>query len=140
MVNSTRLKDKLLAEIPELETYRKGRDVLLAFHKDVGSILSQASDFNEAILLAKAATILRRQMLDHKSKFDGTFHETCIEESMPPTLLQFVAMIEYGADIKSQLRFGASKTDLAMAQLLQYNCYARYITGTQRIGKHLFQF
>ena len=38
-------------------------------------------------------------------------------------------MIEHGADIKSQLRFGASKTDLAMAQLLQYNCYARYRKG-----------
>ncbi len=34
-------------------------------------------------------------------------------------------MIEHGADIKSQLRFGASKTDLAMAQLLQHNCYGR---------------
>lgn len=129
MVNSTRLKDKLLAEIPELETHKKGRDVLLAFHVDVGSILSQASDFNDAILLAKSASILRRQMVDHKSKFDGTFHESCIEESIPPTLLQFVGMIEHGADIKSQLRFGASKTDLAMAQLLQYNCYARYKEG-----------
>ena len=35
----------------------------------------------------------------------------------------------HGADIESQLRFGASKTDLAMAQLLQYNCYARYRKG-----------
>ncbi|KAJ8415350.1 hypothetical protein AAFF_G00423300 [Aldrovandia affinis] len=62
-------------------------------------------------------------MLDHKSTFDGTFHELCIEQAIPLTLLQFVAMLEHGADIKSQLRFGASKTDLAIAQLLQYNCY-----------------
>ena len=38
-------------------------------------------------------------------------------------------MIEHGADIKSQLQFDASKTDLAMAQLLQYNCYGRYREG-----------
>ncbi len=38
-------------------------------------------------------------------------------------------MVEHGADIKSQLRFGASKTDLTIAQLLQYNCYARYKEG-----------
>ena len=38
-------------------------------------------------------------------------------------------MIEHGVDIKSQLRFGASKTDSAMAQLLQYNCYSRYKEG-----------
>ena len=37
-VNSTRLKDKLLGEIPELEAYKKGRDVLLAFKEDVGFI------------------------------------------------------------------------------------------------------
>ena len=38
-------------------------------------------------------------------------------------------MIEHGVDIKSQLRFGASRTDSAMAQLLQYNCYSRYKEG-----------
>lgn len=128
-VNSTRLKDKLLAEIPELESQRKGRDILLAFQKDVGLVLSQASDYTEAMTLAKAAKILRRQMLQHKSKFDGTFHKGCIGEAIPTSLLQFVAMVEHGADIKSQLRFGVSKTDLTIAQLLQYNCYARYKEG-----------
>ena len=38
-------------------------------------------------------------------------------------------MIEHGVDIKSQLRFGASKTETAMAQLLQYNCYSMYKEG-----------
>ena len=68
-------------------------------------------------------------MLDHNSTFDGTFHEGCIEQAIPSTLLQFVAMLGLEADIKSQLRFGASKTDLAIAQLLQYNCYAKYKEG-----------
>ena len=60
-------------------------------------------------------------MLDHKSTFDGTFHEGCIKQAIPLTLLQFVGMLEHGADIKSQLRFGASKKDLPIAQLLQFN-------------------
>ncbi len=40
----------------------------------------------------------------------------------------------HGADITSQIRFGATTTDLAMAQLLQYNCFAKYKEGatTQR--------
>ena len=38
-------------------------------------------------------------------------------------------MSEHGVDIKSQLRFGASKTESAMAQLLQYNCYSMYKEG-----------
>ena len=65
-INSTRLKDKLLAEIPELKPHKKGRDVLLAFQKDVGFALSQASDYGDAMTFAKAAKILRRHMLDHK--------------------------------------------------------------------------
>ncbi len=136
-VNSTRLKDRLLAEIPELEAYKKGRDVLLAFKRDIGPVLSDASNYSDAIILAKAANILRRQMVDHKCKFDGTFHDSCTTDSVPPVLLQFVCMIEHGADIKSQLTFGATTTDLAMVELLQYNCFAKYKEGaaTQRHSK-----
>ncbi|KAH3796019.1 hypothetical protein DPMN_149583 [Dreissena polymorpha] len=34
-------------------------------------------------------------------------------------------MIEQEVNIKSQLQLGASKTDLTMAQLLQYNCFSK---------------
>ncbi|KAH3711848.1 hypothetical protein DPMN_071523 [Dreissena polymorpha] len=130
-VNASRLKDKLLAEIPELEAHRKGRDVLLAFKQDVGEALSQTMDYSDALIVTKAAKILRKQMIEHKINFNGSVHEHCIEDSLPSILLQFVCMIEHGADIKSQLTFGASKTDLAMAQLLQYNCCARYQEGAK---------
>ena len=125
-VNSTRLKEKLLTEIPEFESHKKARDILLAFKK----ILVQASNYSEAIIFAKAAMILRGHMIHHKSAFAGTFHGGCVECAIPSTLLQFVCMIEHGADVKLHLRFGASKTDLVMSQLLQYNCYARYREGT----------
>ena len=39
-VNKTRLKEKLLAEIPELEAHKSGREVLLPFKKDIGPVLS----------------------------------------------------------------------------------------------------
>lgn len=74
-VNSTRLREKLLAEIPELTAHKQGRDVLLAFQKHVGLALSQASEDSEALIMAKAAKILISHILDHKSRFDGTFHE-----------------------------------------------------------------
>ena len=62
-VNRTRLKEQLLERIPELEAHRKGRDVLFAFRKDVGAIL--ASKYSEAIHIAKAAEIIRKEMLHH---------------------------------------------------------------------------
>ena len=89
-VNSTRLKEKLLSEVPELEAHKQGKDVLLAFQKDVRFVLSDASDY-----YSEAANILRRHMLNHKSKFCGTYHEGCIQQAIPPTLLQFVAMLEH---------------------------------------------
>ena len=121
----------ILKEIPELEAHTSGRDVLLAFAKDVGSVLSQATDYSEALILNKAAKILRRRMISKGFSFGGNFYDGCVEDSLPPALLQFVCMIEHGVDIKSQLEFGASKSDQAMAQLLQYNCYARYREGAK---------
>ena len=50
-------------------------------------------------------------------------------DAILPSLLEFICMIEHGVYIKSQLKFGASKTDSAMAQLLQYNCFSRYKEG-----------
>ena len=51
------------------------------------------------------------------------------KEVIPSSLVQFVGMIEHGPDIKSQLRFDVSKTALVIAQLLQYNCYAKNKEG-----------
>ena len=84
-------------------------------------------------------------MLDHTSMFDGTFHDGCIEEASPSSLLQFVGMIEHGADINSQLRFGVSKTDLVIEQLLQYKCYEstqkeQQLIDTQQTEIPHFQF
>ena len=73
----------------------------------------------------KAAKILRGHMIDHKSAFAGTFHEGYVEYAIPSTLLQFVCMIEHGAD-KSQLRFVASKYNGSAFS----NCYGRYREGT----------
>ena len=92
-VHSTRLKEQLLAQMPKLESYRKGLDLLIAFHKDIGPILSQASNYSEAIILSKAANILHNHTLDHKSKLNGDFHEGCIDDSISPMLLQFVCMV-----------------------------------------------
>jgi hypothetical protein len=88
-VNSTRLKENPLAEIPGLEARKQGRDVILAFQKDIQLILSEASDYSDAIALAKAAKVLRKHMLQHKSAFDETFYEGCVEDAVPPTVVFF---------------------------------------------------
>ncbi|XP_064117878.1 uncharacterized protein LOC135223345 [Macrobrachium nipponense] len=129
-VHPTRLKDQLLLYIPKLQANHQGREVLLAVETDVGSILSEASHYGEAIHLAKAAGIIRQDKLCQKSNFSSYFLGKDLEQAVPPSLLQFVCMIEHGADIKSQLHHGASKSAFPTSQLLQYNCFAKYKEGT----------
>ena len=129
-VHSTRLKEQLLARIPELEAHKKGHDVLLAFKTDIGSVPHEASQYSNAIHLSKAADILRKEMLQHKTEFSNELKDVFGEEAIPPALLQFVCSIEHGVDIKSHLTHGITKSDLAMAQLLQFNCYSYHGEGS----------
>jgi len=147
VVNSTWLKDQLLSHLPELEAYHEGRDVLLAFHSDIGAFMEEASKTCDAINLSKSAAIIRKEILAHKWTFEKTLEGgSNIEEAIPPSLLEFVRMTtEHGADIKSQIKHGATKSVLAIAQLLQYNCLQRtkkihLLTDTQKNVKLHLQF
>jgi len=71
-LNATRVKEQLLSHVPQLEAHRQGRDILLAFSNDVGSILAEAVKYGDAVHLAKAASILRKQMLGHKPKSNAS--------------------------------------------------------------------
>ena len=65
-MHTTRLKQKLLARFPDMRAQIKGRDVLLAFDEDVGHAISKACDYDDdddAVLLARAAQIVRRTCL-----------------------------------------------------------------------------
>ena len=131
-MNSARLKEQSLSHVPHLEAHRPGRDVLLAFRNDVGSILAESTKYSEAVHMVKAAAILRRELLGHKSKFDFTLSDDCLKKAIPLSLLAFVCVIEHEADIQSQLKCGASKSDFA--QLLHYNCFEKYKEGVKVQG------
>ena len=56
-INSTRLKDCLLVQIPERNTYTEGKEVRLAFSSDIGAALHFAKTHDhdaKAMYLAKA--------------------------------------------------------------------------------------
>jgi len=57
-VNATQFKDKICKYVPQLEAYPQGRNVLLAFKKDIGQALADACKYNtdeDALCLARAA-------------------------------------------------------------------------------------
>ncbi|KAH3888379.1 hypothetical protein DPMN_012412 [Dreissena polymorpha] len=52
-VHSTRLKDRLLAESPEIEAHESGRDNVLAFKKDIGQIYQKLLSYLTQLYSAK---------------------------------------------------------------------------------------
>ena len=75
-INSTGLKDRLLVQTPELSTYTEGKEVKLAFSRNIGAALNFAKTHDhdaEAMYLAKAAMLLRRELFCKKQCFNGAF-------------------------------------------------------------------
>lgn len=126
--HTSRLKDRLSAQIPQLEADKQGRDLLLAFKEDVGLALQRVnyaeSCDTEGLHLAKAANIVRRHMQELKQSFNGSFDKMCQENSAPSSLPCLV-MILYGPNTESQSNSTAVQSSLSIAQLMQYNSFVR---------------
>ena len=114
-VNSTRLKDRLLAQIPALRAQNKGREVFLVYDKDIGAALQFAvgnSNDSNAVHLAKAAQIVRKDMLEKKQNFNGTFISSCQKDSVPTSLLALVTMMLEGPNIQDQTDLETIESDI----------------------------
>jgi hypothetical protein len=123
-LNSTKLTYCILSHIPDISVHKEGRDVLLAFAGDVRKACDLDYD-DDAICLARAAKIVRRDMLKLQSTFTGTFDKDCQVKSVPHSLLTLVFMIHRGPSIMAQGADGFSQATLSVAQLLQYNCFVQ---------------
>ena len=128
-VHSTRLKERIHAYFPDMGAHKQGREMVLVCNKDVGSAIRKACETdvdNDAVHLAKAANIVRRDMFKLKKQFSGSFDAKCQEESVPISLLVLVYMVLNGTDIKTQLSSASvPQPTLSLAQLLMFNCSVR---------------
>jgi hypothetical protein len=52
----------LLLKLQELKPFHNGREALLVFEKDVEPALVSACDYTDAMYLAKASEIVRREI------------------------------------------------------------------------------
>ena len=123
-VNTTHLKQRLLAHFPDMRAHTKGRDVFLVFDEDIGAALGKACEQDsdsDAVQLARAAQIVRRHMFEDPKPFNGSFEEMCQEKSVPNLLLALVNMVLEGPSIKDQIRESSTPAALSIAQILKYN-------------------
>ena len=120
-VHATRLKDQLLVQIPELQAHREGHDVMLAFEKDAGQIWRSYS----------SGTGCRNDMAWHASA------QITVQQHLPwwiswrccPLITASICTHDqtWNRYQITASTYEASKSDLAVSHLLQYNCFAKYI-------------
>jgi len=86
-INVTRLKTRVLTAFPDLTTHAQGREVLLVLSHEIGDVLLEAKNRDsEAFCLAKAAMIVRREILQVKNTFNGTFATDSQTNAFPTSI------------------------------------------------------
>ena len=90
-MHSTRLKERLLKHLPDLRAHNKGlKDVSLVFQNDIGTDVAKVveqDDDDDAVQLPHAAKIVRKDLFEKSSSFNGSFRKGCQEDSVPELLL-----------------------------------------------------
>ena len=79
-VYSTRHKERLVKHLPDLRAHNKSRDVFLVFQNDTGATLAKVveqDDDDDAVQLAHAAKIVRKDLFEKSSSFNGSFRNGC---------------------------------------------------------------
>ena len=127
-INSTRLKNRLLTAVPDLRAHVSGKEVLLTYDNDIGTAITFACEKNfdsDAIILAKAAKIVRRELFEQKKKFNGSFTKDCQKTAVPDVLLSLIRMILEGPNIKHcrTSEDGRSYIACVLSQLVIFNSY-----------------
>ncbi len=119
-VHTSRLKLRLLSVFPDLTAHLQGRNVMLSFNDDIGDALKKAchhdSD-NDAMHLAQAAKIVRKEIFGQAFPFNGTFTDEYLQSAVPQSLLALVNMI----NIKHQTQLVNIKASHSISQLLMFN-------------------
>ena len=124
-IHSTRLKNRLIIELPELRAPLKGRDTLLTFQKNIGSAPKKACGHDsDAMHLARAAEVVCEEIFEKYFSFDGSSQADCQKDAAPLSLLALVNMILDGPNTKHQIEQPETTTTsaaLSISQLLKFN-------------------
>lgn len=127
-LHTTRLREKILARMPELIANFSGRDYVL-MHNKANLLLNVSGEDQDdnAIGFHRFVKSLRKCISGHHSSFTGEFTEGCEERSVPPALLNAVTMIMYGSKFRQNC--GATKPALVVSQLIMMNFKERMPQG-----------
>lgn len=137
-VNATRLKDRILSTLPYISGHSQGRDILLISDRDIGEAIKLANERDtdgEAMHLARAAKIVRKDILKQHQSFNGVFAPDCQDGAIPQSLKVFVNMILNGpSSLKTAtsnlLEINEKQACRSISQLIIYNTTIRQSKST----------
>ncbi|CAG2257301.1 unnamed protein product [Mytilus edulis] len=146
-VNSSRLKDRIVSNFPDLDAYKQGRENILAFKDDIGPALKRVclEDFdNEFVNISKAATFVQdaqgvvqaldqsETMLKCQSKRVSLLPESY--SNLPPAVLRFnepdIPLVEGELSIDMFSFPAASKGEFKWLKHVAENSSVRATVGT----------
>ena len=135
-VISSRLKEKHASSRSQQNNY----EVILTFKKDIGDALlltTKQDPDNDAVVLMRAAQIVRNQILQMNYTFNGSLDDDQYK-TLPQSLVALVQMILGGTNIKNQ---HDNSSDIkgavsSLTQLLIFNSIKRGGTETTGMRHH----
>jgi len=97
-VNQTRLKERFLKHFQEAQEQSDGnKNTILIFKEGMRNMLKEAlkkRHFSEDVdILARAASIDRKDIFGQGFKFDGSFPQKCQETPLPSSLKTPISLI-----------------------------------------------
>ena len=123
-VNVTRLKQRILKQIPGLCEQKSGKFVLLTLDGEVGEAIFEASlctSQDDGVILCKAAKIIRKHLFLQEEVFDGNLSKERQKTSVPAHLIHLVGLILEGATHYDNTSKGTEIVALNLAQLLRFS-------------------
>jgi len=127
-IHSTRLAQKLLQHIPNLEAHHRNFGTVFSFKDDVGDSLLDACHFdpdNEAVMLMRVAKLIRKEVLEKKYHFNGSLCDKQYDD-LPVSLAALVGMILGGSNVGQSIDDNeVSTATSSITQLLVFNAVKR---------------
>ena len=134
-VDLSRLYSTRIEELGVLKTAKEGHDILFVFQEDIGQAFRKACEKgydDVAMHLATAAKIMRKEMLEMQATFMGSMYKNYQQQSVPPSMLEFVAMIHEGASIKAQSnKCGMTQATITIEHLQRTMCWKHRMSTHQ---------
>ena len=136
------LKERILSMTSGLTCQAQGKVIIFIFEANIGGAIKNACVkdwYSNAIHLAHAADIVRKDIFEHRYNFSCSFDPKCEENAVPQSPISLVSMIFPFSNIENQISQNQSKVRaaLSISELLLFNSVNRSRASEPSSVRHI---